>query len=63
MSKIYFNDPVEAAYAADLLATQLPYETDKDKELLLSIAKMVYTKLRKSNKMPLDVLEEMGKEI
>ena len=60
---IEFETAEQASLAKEMLAHQLPTETDHQKEMLLSIAKKVYTKCRTSNKIPYDVIEEMGKKI
>ena len=60
---IEFETAEQAAFAKEMLAHQLSYETDHQKEMLLSIAKKVYTKVRSSRKIPYDVIEEMGQKI
>ncbi len=47
----------------ELLNSRLPYETDSQKAMLLSIGKKVYTKIRKSNSIPFDVSKEFGDAI
>ena len=47
---------------AEMLNAQLPYETEAQQTILLSIAKKVYTKVRNS-RMPYEVVEEMGMKI
>lgn len=47
----------------EMMKSQLPYETDAQKEMVLSIAKKVYTKMRKSHKIPYDVVAEVGEKI
>jgi hypothetical protein len=60
---IEFETPAQATFMKTLLACQLSYDTDEQKEMLLSIAKKVYTKCRTSRKLPYDVIEEMGQSI
>lgn len=61
--RVYFDSPEEAQFAQAIKDHQLSYETDRQKELLLSIAKKVYTKMRESRRIPMDVVESFGKDI